>query len=211
LAYVVPVWETLAAALRRVVAAGSKKAEAKRGLCSAMADKAITIRLVLAADKRLNLPELSASGAELDLPARLLPGDIDWKRSRPIKPWPLPRRSHSEFMLVHASRVAHLVDRTIEAIEVRSSDVSRIFIGPATQVVPKAARASLSRKSASGAKTRGINEALASLWPDGLPDGLIAKDRNNQIRQYLIDQKLSVPADLSRIIQRALKKRLRSS
>ena len=175
LAYI-PLWETLAAALHRVVAAGSKESEAKRDLCSAMVNKAITIRLVLAADERRNLPELPASGAEFDLPARLLPGDIDWKRSRPIKPWSLTRRSHIEPVTMYTSRVAHLLERTIEAIEVRSSDVSRIFIGPATQVAPKAAQDSLSRKSASGAKTRGINEAIASLWPDGLPHGLTAKD-----------------------------------
>ena len=81
-----PVWETLADALRRVVAVGSKESEAKRDLCRAMVDEAITIRLLLAADARLNLPELPASVAGLDLPERLLPGDIDWRQSRPTSP-----------------------------------------------------------------------------------------------------------------------------
>jgi hypothetical protein len=201
LAYI-PVWETLAHALRRLIAAGSTESGAKRDLCDAIADRAISVQLVLAADARLNQPELAVSIAHFDVPERINPRDIDWKRSRPIKPWPLTARPLSEPITVHGSRVAHLLGRTIETIKVRSSDVSRIF-GPATLVGSKPAQDSPSRKSGSGAKTLGVRKAMIHLWPEGPPDGLSAKDRDNQVRNYLTENKLSVPTDLAKAIQRA--------
>ena len=36
-----------------------------------------------------------------------------------------------------------------------------------------------------GAKTRGVLEAINQLWPQGVPKGLAAKDRNNVIRDQL--------------------------
>ena len=203
LAYI-QAWETLADALRRLIATGSTESGAKRDLCDAIVDKAISVQLVLAADTRRGLPQILVAAAELDLPACLLPRDIDWQRSRPVKPWPPTRRALSEPITLYASRVAHLLERTIETIKVRSSDVSRIF-GPATLVGSKPAQDSPSRKSGSGAKALGVKKAMVHLWPEGPPDGLSAKDRNNQVRNYLTEKKLSVPTDLARAIQRALR------
>jgi hypothetical protein len=44
-----------------------------------------------------------------------------------------------------------------------------------------------------GAKSRGIKEAMKQLWPDGIPKGLSAKDRNNAIIDQLIANGSSVP------------------
>lgn len=62
-------------------------------------------------------------------------------------------------------------------------------------------------KSGGGAKTRGVEQALDLLWPDKIPDGLSAKERNNIVRDWLAINELSVPNDIAKAIQRALKAR----
>jgi hypothetical protein len=62
-------------------------------------------------------------------------------------------------------------------------------------------------KSGGGAKTRGVEQALHHLWPDKIPEGLSAKERNNIVRDWLAANELSVPNDIAKAIQRALKAR----
>jgi hypothetical protein len=66
---------------------------------------------------------------------------------------------------------------------------------------------SASSKSHEGPVSEGIREAIAALWPSGMPKGLRAKDRNNRIADWLKQNGRSVPFDsgLARAIQRALK------
>jgi hypothetical protein len=67
---------------------------------------------------------------------------------------------------------------------------------------------SLSRKKVTaGAKTIGILEAINQLWPHGIPNGLSAKQRNNAIRVQLEKSHGSIPQDLPRAVQRALRMR----
>jgi hypothetical protein len=49
--------------------------------------------------------------------------------------------------------------------------------------------------------------ALDHLWPDKIPEGLSAKERNNIVRDWLAANELSVPNDIAKAIQRALKAR----
>jgi hypothetical protein len=58
-------------------------------------------------------------------------------------------------------------------------------------------------KSGGGAKARGVEQALDHLWPDKIPEGLSAKDRNNTVHKWLVDNKLSVPGNIARAVQRA--------
>jgi hypothetical protein len=55
----------------------------------------------------------------------------------------------------------------------------------------------------------GILEAISALWPDGIPAGLKAKERNNKILEHLCAQGHSVPegSGLARAVQRAMKPR----
>jgi hypothetical protein len=55
-----------------------------------------------------------------------------------------------------------------------------------------------------GAKTRGVREALNQLWPEGIPEGLTAKERNQQVLDQLKRNRSSMPKDIARAIQRAL-------
>jgi hypothetical protein len=60
-------------------------------------------------------------------------------------------------------------------------------------------------KSGRGAKTRGIETAIAQIWPQGIPDGLSGKDRDCQIGKWLQHNGCSVPRNVSRAVQRVLK------
>ena len=66
----------------------------------------------------------------------------------------------------------------------------------------------LDSKSGPGAKTRGIAQAIGQLWPNGIPKGLSAKDRNRAVIDWLGANGSSVPLSPERAIQRVLKARL---
>jgi hypothetical protein len=62
-------------------------------------------------------------------------------------------------------------------------------------------------KSGGGAKVRGVEQALDHIWPDKIPEGLSAKERNSTVREWLVAKRLSVPRDIAKAIQRALNAR----
>jgi hypothetical protein len=64
-----------------------------------------------------------------------------------------------------------------------------------------------SKAAAFGAKTRGIMGAINQLWPAGIPNGLVAKERNNAILEHLKKNGGSIPKDPARAVQRVLKAR----
>jgi hypothetical protein len=205
LAYI-PVWETLADALRRLIAAGSTESGAKRDLCDAIADQAISVQLVFAADARLNLPELAVSAADFDVPARINPRDIDWKRSRPIKQWPLTARPPSEPMSLYLARAGPLLERKLGAIKVRTSEVTKVLCPTGSKVESNAAPRGRDRVARGGALSIAIRQAIYDLWPDGRPPkNRRAKERNIKIIEWLKSQNISVPGDPTRTIQRVLR------
>ena len=53
--------------------------------------------------------------------------------------------------------------------------------------------------------SNGIRLAIDALWPDGIPQGLTAKDRDNEILKWLKNTKKSSPANIARAVQRVLK------
>jgi hypothetical protein len=63
-------------------------------------------------------------------------------------------------------------------------------------------------KAGAGAKTLGIEQAMQQLWPNGIPEGLTAKERNKAILDWLKSNGCSVPTSPERAIQRVLKVRL---
>lgn len=54
----------------------------------------------------------------------------------------------------------------------------------------------------------GISEAKEALWPNGIPKGLKAKERDNRVGQWLETKGYSVPSGngLSRAVQRVIKR-----
>jgi hypothetical protein len=67
------------------------------------------------------------------------------------------------------------------------------------------ASASPRSKFGPGAKTRGIVEAIGQLWPNEIPKGLSAKERNRAIIDRMKLNKSSIPKNPERAIQRVLK------
>jgi hypothetical protein len=58
-----------------------------------------------------------------------------------------------------------------------------------------------------GAKGRAVANAIDQLWPNGIPEGLSAKDRNLKIVDRIKLNEGSVPKDVGRAVQRALRAR----
>jgi hypothetical protein len=116
--------------LKRFGASGLSEREAKRDLCRAIADGAIAIRLHLAEHPYRHLSETIVSAAEIDVPWRFSPDDIDWQKSRPLKPWPIVQQRWGETVTIFAARASRLLERTIETIEVCGADVARTLCAP---------------------------------------------------------------------------------
>jgi hypothetical protein len=53
-----------------------------------------------------------------------------------------------------------------------------------------------------GATSIGVRLALHALFPDGVPEGVRAKDLDTRVVQYLKDNKLVIPKDVSKAVQR---------
>ena len=60
-------------------------------------------------------------------------------------------------------------------------------------------------KIGSGAISDGIHLAIKDLWPNGIPKGVRAKERDNEILEWLKQNDKSIPTNISRAVQRALK------
>jgi hypothetical protein len=102
--------------------------DAKRDLCAAIIDRRIAIQAYLAPEPDRQLPGLVVS--DPPFPPRLAPLDFDWPTSRPRAPWPLfPQQSPRQPITIFAAEHFHLIDRTIDLIEVSTSDVSTVLLG----------------------------------------------------------------------------------
>lgn len=58
-----------------------------------------------------------------------------------------------------------------------------------------------------GAKARAVAAAIDTLWPEGIPDGLAGKDRDNCVREWIRAKGLSAPTNIARAVQRVLAER----
>ena len=146
----------------------------------------------------------SFEGANIKIPSHLAPEDFDWAKSRPWKPWLIgPREWKSE---ERHSFSWHY--RPISLIEVRTIDVITWIETDSVTGGEKPNHARNERRRISrGAKTRGITQAIDELWPDGIPTGLAAKERNRAILARMVDKGSSIPKAPERAIQRVLKTR----
>jgi hypothetical protein len=201
-----PTWEPIKEALQRIVVAGLSKKQAQRDLCRAIGDGKIAIRLDLAADPSRGLPRKALSFPTLEIPPLLSPEDIDWPRSRPSQRsqlWTGPSQRPGEPTLLYFHKNHDLMGRTVDLIEVRVADVTKVFGNTESQPEAKTATGSLNLRPKNGAKVAAVVQALNELWPGRIPDELSAKDRDRRITERLRTKGLSIPSP--RTIQRALK------
>jgi hypothetical protein len=192
---------------------GASEEEAKNDLCRAVADRKINLRVRIASSGG-SMRGRVFSGGNVGVPAHLGPGDLDWVRSRPLRPW-----SIGPMLGQHYSW--DWEDRPIDLIELSTSDVKKVLCGawaradvdilpPTVGRVSSAASvpykpAAPNSKPGPGAKKQGITDAINQLWPNGIPRALSAKDRNRQIIDWLTRNQYSVPGNPERAIQRVLK------
>jgi hypothetical protein len=86
-------------------------------------------------------------------------------------------------------------------------DVTDVLGGGRREAPDESARATSEPQSRRGAKSRGIAEAIDTLWPNDFPNGLSAKERNKAIINWLEQAGYSLPTNPERAIQRVLKAR----
>jgi hypothetical protein len=200
-----PEWERLAEALDRVTAAtGLQRREAQQDICRAIADRKITVRPRQAEPITRTMLDHSHNtkfavelrefarqilDETIELSWRFDPDSLDWNESRSevrFQPgyagYPGPPRFWYVWIELFSSEVtAVLCDR--------KTDSDQTF-------VPRSA-------AYGGAKARGIEQAYNQLWPEGIPVGLSAKERNKAILERIEASGGSIPN--SRTIQRTLK------
>ena len=70
----------------------------------------------------------------------------------------------------------------------------------------KETTASTRSRIKSGAVSTGVGLALEALWPSGVPEGLRGKERNKLVHEWLKDNNKSIPRDIAKAVQRALKR-----
>lgn len=161
-----PKWERLASALTRVTSGGITENDAKRAICSAIADGVIAIRLALRkhATKGTTAHGKVLGGADVEIPARLEPQDVDFENSRPLKPW-----------VVKRERIAHLAGYwDVDWVELFSADVTNVLIPVGYGNQTSAASNPHERRPRPHQKTQPKRQraqrAVKALYPDGVPD-----------------------------------------
>jgi hypothetical protein len=91
-----PEWESLADALERATNGGTSRDVAKQRICTDIAQDQISLRPYVASDIPGKPPVLLSNRGSYRKPSFLVPGDFDWKNSRPMRPWPV-NRTGSEY------------------------------------------------------------------------------------------------------------------
>jgi len=156
-------WERLLDALNRVTAAGVIEDEAKRGICDGIADGRIKIRLTLRKHtvKAITAHGKILDGADVEIPARIEPQQMDFENSRPLGQWCVKRE-----------RIRHLAGYwEIEWIEVFSDHVTELLIPARTPSGPTGSQgSSLGRRPRSQTGQEAARRAIAALYGDGPPD-----------------------------------------
>lgn len=200
----VPDWERLTEALERVMVANkSSRREVKHDICRAIADQKIKVRPRVDFIKRTIVDhqteheyareyqryvcQLLDRSILFEMPSQLRPHELVWNESRFKFEW-LFQPGMEGFP--GPPRLA------VVGIELWSADVTRVLCKKEPAVT-----------SGAGAKTRGIANAIERLWPNGIPNGLSAKDRNRAILDQMGRDGNSIPANPERAIQRLLRAR----
>ncbi len=113
-------WKRLCDALARLTAIGIDKAQAKRSICRAIADRRIKIRFRVGREESMGsvgepVAGTLRSGDEVEIPTDLDPEDLDWQHSHPLKPWRDARQPLAG--LWHIEWIELLIENGDEAVD----------------------------------------------------------------------------------------------
>jgi hypothetical protein len=182
------------------MAAGTSEDEAKTDLCHAMADKKINVQVRIAAKDRMRGRLFRSGNGNVGVPPHLIPAHFDWTHSQPVNPWPIGPA------LGQYGWIEDWESRPLDLIELCRDDVEKVLCSAGSNnATPQRARPN--SNLGAGAKTIGIVQAIDEIWPNGISEGLSAKDRNQQIISKVKENGGSIPSE--RTIQRVLDKRRR--
>ena len=222
-----PEWVQLSEALHCVMGASVSKKRAKLDLCNAVAAQKIRLRIwfiwrpraqdfLTPRDKPMTQVR---SVKKSQIPAILKPGDFNWSRSQIRKPelWVEVQGPRGSFFgnrqvleSVHYSPgdpSPHYLQRGgrslayVHRVELHSADLVKVL--RTGDKIPDEQASDIPESG--GALALGTEEAIKQLWPNGIPKGLRAKDRNKMIVDRLKHNGASIPQDVPRAVQRALK------
>jgi hypothetical protein len=166
-------WEWLSDAATRVMtAAGISNGEAQSDICQAIADGKVKIRGKL--ERHTTRPIRSDAvleGKEFEIPTDLKSEDLDWMRSRPVKPWFVQRGSS-----------AHWGHWDLEWIKLSRADVTNVLCRAGTP----SESAQPTRETSTTIKSRPAFEraqrVIRELYPQGVP-GQAAEPNANLCRR----------------------------
>jgi hypothetical protein len=157
-----PEWERLPAALERAMTtAGLSIEEAKTDICQAIADGTIKIRVKLREHTTKHFTSKSVlEGKSVEIPTNIKADDLDWERSRPVKPWYVPRGSHG----LHGHW-------NLEWIELSRTDVTTVLC-PTTKLreTVQPASGGQNAKSRSRPALERAKRVIQQLYPAEVPD-----------------------------------------
>ena len=193
-------WERLSDAATRVAtAAGVSNDKAQSDLCQAIADGVVNIRCKLKKHTtRHSTSKEVLQGNDFDIPTKIRSQDLDWERSRPVRPWTVRRGNYS---------LPGSWD--LEWIEVFSTDVTNALCPVATRG-ETAQRASSPKKpkTKSQPAREGAKRAIQELYPEGVPDQTVLPNATlcRRVGEMLKALKLPEVSDET-ILRAALRRR----
>jgi hypothetical protein len=160
-------WERLPETLQRLMAAGLSEESAKSGLCAAIADRAVEIRLKPDRHTTTGMKHSTVlfTGEDIQVPSDLSPADLDFQSSRPLKPWLIPREKHPEL-----KGWWH-----IKQIEVWGPDVTAAFLAIPVKTLPLAPDAP---KPPRRPKTPTGRERADKVIEELFPDRVLVRDQS---------------------------------
>ena len=164
-------WELLSDAATRVMeAAGVSKEEAQSDICQAIADRAVKFgaKLERHTTKGLRASKTVLEGTAFQIPTAIKPKDLDWERSRPVKPWFVQRgisTTHGYWDL--------------EWIQLSRTDVTNVLCRTGTRgELPQPTSSETGARRKSGPKLESAQRAIRELFPEGVPGQAVEPNSN---------------------------------
>jgi hypothetical protein len=156
-----PAWQRLSDAIESVMAgAGRSREAAQADICQAIADRTVNIRGKLRRHTTRPIAWNNVlEGKHFDIPTEIKPADLDWERSRPVKPWAV----HYEVFRVPGHW-------ELEWIELSRTDVMNVLCTPDR---PSAPSEPTLKKTGTKGRSQPTRErakaAIDELYPQGVP------------------------------------------
>jgi hypothetical protein len=165
----VPEWERLSDVVARVMAAGLSRDEAQSDICRAIAVRAVKIQGQLGRHTiRGTLDRTVLEGKDIQIPTEIKPEDLDWERSRPVRPW-FVRREPTRLPGPWA----------LEWIVLSRTDVTNAWCtaGKQSESALHASRGKGTTNRSQPGRER-AQRVLNALYPDGPPDQATVPNAN---------------------------------